>query len=152
MGFFDFIFGKTIKIQNDFFGSMIFMGDKNEPESYFECNRHFKPSNEIIDIAIDGTISGPTQKQVGFYKYIEDNYKKISESVIALIEGEYRNMGEDFRIVNFKQEFRPVYLKIPKCEDKNIIWEITFEAEHDKNLSFLVTMQDLKATEIFVDS
>lgn len=62
MGIFDFIFGTTIKIDDEFFGKMIFLEDKREPlKSYFECKRHFKPTDDIIEIGITGDVSGPTK-------------------------------------------------------------------------------------------
>ena len=48
MGIFDFIFGKTIKIEDEFFGKMVFSEFKKNPENnYFECRRHFKPTNSF---------------------------------------------------------------------------------------------------------
>ena len=91
MGFFDFIFGKSIKIENAFFGQMLFVGDKKDSsKGYFECRRHFKPSDKIIEIGIDGDISGPTQTQIDFFKTIENNYSKISDSIKPIIEDEFR--------------------------------------------------------------
>ena len=69
MGLLDFIFGKTIKLENEFFGTMLFQEDKKDSvKSYFECRRHFKPSDQIIEIGIDGEITGPTQKQIDFFR------------------------------------------------------------------------------------
>lgn len=68
MGFFDFLFGKPLKIDNEFFGTMLFCEYKREPlKGYFECSRHFKPSGKIIEIGIDGDATGPTQLEVNFF-------------------------------------------------------------------------------------
>lgn len=152
MGFFSSIFGKSIKIENDFFGEMHFNEIKKNPNrNYFECRRHFKPSNKSIDIGIDGDISGPTQIQIDFFKSIEDNYLEISRSITPLIEDEFGNWQEGFKIKNFDKEFEPVHLAIPRCESKPIIWEIAFESEHDRNHVFTLTMHDLVAQEILID-
>jgi hypothetical protein len=50
MGFLDFIFGRPTKLENEFFGTMLFLEDKkNSMKSYFECKRHFKPSDKIFE-------------------------------------------------------------------------------------------------------
>ncbi len=81
MGLLDFLFGKTQQIDHDFFGQMKFTGSKVPAQTdYFECRRHFKPINDIIEILIDGDISGPTKAQVDFFKSIEDNYPAITKA------------------------------------------------------------------------
>ena len=152
MGFFSNIFGKTVKIDHDFFGRMLFVGGKvPDPTDYFECRRHFKPADQIIEIVIDGSISGPTEKQILFFKSIEDHYSRVAETIIPLIEEEFRNFREDFRVLNFQNEFVPVYLRIPRCDSQPIIWEIAFNSEHDRNHTFTVTMHDFQAKEILID-
>ncbi len=152
MGIFDFIFGKAIKIDNDFFGQMLFLEDKDEPDlSYFECRRHFKPSDNQIEIGIDGAETGPTQIQIDFFKSIEDNYTEITNAIKPLIEGEFGNWKVGFKITDFNKEFEPVYLRLPRCETKPVIWEIAFESDHDRNHTFNLTMEDFVAKEILID-
>jgi len=152
MGLLSGIFGKTPKIEHDFFGKMIFLGGKvPDPSDYFECRRHFKPSDEVIEIGIDGDVSGPTEKQVLFFKSIEDNYPAITRAITPFIEDEFKNFKEDFKILDFDKEFEPVYLRLPRCESKPIIWEIAFESDHDRNHTFTLTMNDFEAREILID-
>jgi hypothetical protein len=152
MGLLDLIFGKTVKIENHFFGQMLFLGDKKDPgKSYFECRRHFKPSDTIIEIGIDGGETGPTQIQIDFFKSIEDRYKEITDSIRPMIEDEFGNWQEGFRIKDFGQEFEPVYLQLPRCESKVIVWEIAFRSDHDRNHTFTATMHDFVAKEILID-
>lgn len=152
MGFFDFVFGKPQKIENDFFGTMLFLGDKKDTlKSYFECRRHFEPSDKIIEIGIDGDVIGPTQKQIDFFKSIETNYYTIKKSIVPIIEEEFWNWQEDFRIIDFQKEFIPVYLRLPRCEKKPIVWEIAFESYHDRNHTFTITMSNFEAKEILID-
>jgi hypothetical protein len=152
MGLFDSLFGKTRKIDHDFFGQMIFTGGKvPNPSDYFECRRHFKPSNNVIEIGIDGDISGPTEKQINFFKSIEDNYSNITKAITPLIEDEFGNWKEGFKISDFNKEFEPVYLRLPRCEFNPIIWEIAFESDHDSNHTFTLTMNDFDAKEILID-
>jgi hypothetical protein len=152
MGLLDFIFGKSIKIENDFFGQMLFSGDKKDPsKSYFECRRHFKPSDKVIEIGIDGAETGPTQIQIDFFKSVEDRYNEITSSIAPMIEEEVGNWQEGFKIKDFNREFEPVYLRLPRCEGNVIIWEIAFESDHDRNHTFTVTMNDFVAKEILID-
>ncbi|MDR6196678.1 hypothetical protein [Siphonobacter sp. SORGH_AS_0500] len=152
MGLLDFIFGKSTKIENEFFGTMLFLEDKKDAlNSYFECKRHFNPSNKIIEIGIDGEVSGPTQKQIDFFKSIEANYSIIAKAISPLIEDEFGNRKEGFKINDFNNEFEPVYLRLPRCEDKPIVWEIAFESDHDRNHTFTLTMSDFDAKEMLID-
>ena len=152
MGLFDFFFGKTIKIEHEFFGKMIFTGDKvPDPTDYFECRRHFRPSKDIIEIGIDGDLSGPTERQVLFFKAIEDNYTEITKTITPLIEEQFRNFIDDFTIIDFDKEFVPVDLRLPRCESTPVIWEISFNSDHDRNHTFFVTMNDFEAKEVLID-
>ena len=59
MGLLDFLFGKLKKIENEFFGIMLFFGYKKDlQKSYLEYRRHFDHTNELIEIGINGDISG----------------------------------------------------------------------------------------------
>lgn len=152
MGFFDFIFGQPTKLENEFFGTMLFLEDKKDPlESYFECSRHFKPTGKTIEIGIVGDATGPTQKQIDFFKSVENNYSAITKSILPLIEDEFGNWKDGFKINDFQTEFEPVYLQIPRCENNPIVWEIAFESDHDRNHTFTLTMSDFDAKEILID-
>lgn len=145
-------FGKTVKIDDGFFDKMIFLEDKKEPlKSYFECRRHFEPAKDIIEIGIVGDLNGPTEKQRSFFRQLESDYDKIISSVKPMIENEFQNWKEDFKITDFRKEFKAVYLFIPRCEKEPKVWEIVFETEHDLNHSITITMNDLNATEILID-
>lgn len=152
MGLLDFIFRKPTKLENEFFGTMLFLEDKKDTlKSYYECKRHFIPSDKTIEIGIDGDANGPTQKQIDFFKSIEDNYSIIAEAIIPLIEDEFGNWKEGFKINDFLKEFKPVYLQLPRCENIPIVWEIAFESDHDRNHTFTLTMYDFDAKEVLID-
>jgi hypothetical protein len=152
MGLRNFLFGKPVKIENYFFGQMRFIGNKKDSsKSYFECKRFFKPGNETIAIGISGEITGPTRQQINFFESVEYNYDEISNSIIPVIEDEFRNWKEDFKIIDFKKEFIPVYLTIPRCETKPVAWEIAFESEQDRNHTFTLTMENFTAISILID-
>ena len=103
MGVFSFLFGKTIKINDEFFGEMVFSEfKKNLEKNYFECKKQFNPINDIIELSIDGKMSGPTQTQKDFFKKIESNYDEIISSIKPLIEDKFQNWKDDFKILDFK--------------------------------------------------
>lgn len=152
MGLLDFIFRKPTKFESDFFGTMLFIEDKKDKlKSYYECRRHFIPSNKTIEIGIDADVTGPTQRQIDFFKSIENNYLIITKAISPLIEDEYRNWNDGFKIRDFQKEFEPVYIRLPRGENKQIVWEIAFESDHDRNHTFTLTMSDFDAKEILID-
>lgn len=152
MGILDFIFGKNTIVKDSFFGEMLFLEFKKNPiDNYFECRRHFEPINNEIEIGIEGEESGSTELQRAFFRKIESSYGKIIASAKPLIEDEFQNWKKDFMISDFRNEFKAVYLHLPRCTERPIIWKISFETEHDLNHIFIITMNDLKAIEISID-
>lgn len=152
MGFFDFIFGKTVKINDSFFGEMVFVEFKKEPtKNYFECQRHFAPSEQDIEIAISGTLAGPDELQKSFYQKIEVHYDQMIPSIAPVIEAQFQNWNENFKIVDFKKEFKPVYLNLTALKKGKGQWDIAFESEHDLNHLFTTNMINFKATFVLID-
>lgn len=150
MAIFDFFFGKTKKRDDPFFGEMVFSEFKKKPENnYFNCRRRFKPTNEIIEIGIGGNFTESFELRKGFFSKIESDYEKVISSVKPMIENEFQNWKEDFKIINFKKEFNPIYLYLPHNDPET--WEIAFETEHDLNHTFTITMSSFEATEILID-
>jgi len=147
MGFLDFIFGKkTPKIENDFFGTMELIHSKEYPhEIYFKCNRHFEPTSKTVDVIIDGDKAGVTQKQIDFFKHIENNYSKICEIVTPLIEQEYRKRINGFKITDFQKEFKAYCLGLPQCQTAPFEWEIHFD---NGDLDCAVEMSDFRVKKI----
>ncbi len=152
MGLLDFIFGKPTRIEHEFFGAMLYFEDKKDKhKSYFECNRHFKPSGKMIEIGIDGEAIGPTQKQIDFFQSIEDNYSTVAKALVPLIEEEFGKWNQGFKITDFQKEFEPVYLQLPRCESTPILWEIAFNSDHDRDHTFTITMLDFEAKDVLID-
>lgn len=152
MGLFDLFFGKKLIVQHDFFGELIYSSRKNfTGNDYFYAKMPFSLSTEVIELFIDAAPSGPTESQVEFYKEIEMNYASISQSIIPIIEDEFRNWQEDFKIEDFSVEFQPTFIHLPRMESKPIVWEISFDSIHDKNHCFSVTMNDFSAISVLID-
>ena len=138
MGLWNFFAPKQLKIGDEFFGEMLFMETSNSTNSYFECQRMFEPTGEIIEIGINGDLSGPTQGQKDFFRQIEKNYSLLTLRLIPFIEQEFSAWMKQPNIKNFDLEFKPGHLSIPSCEEQPIAWEITFDTIHD--LNHLVTV------------
>ena len=152
MSFLKNLFKKPISIKDEFFGNMVFIEVKEKHgNSYFECRRDFSPSQQEIEIGIDGDINVVTQYQKVFFKEIESNYSEISQSIIPLIENQLRNWKPDFEIKNFQNEFHPCHLILPNCKQQPVIWQITFTSKHDENHVFEASITDYTATKMFID-
>jgi hypothetical protein len=151
MGRFDFLFGKKHRIEDEFFGSMLHVTSKDASKNYYECNRQFLPKGSAIELGVEGDEKGPQQIQKEFFLSIEKNYDEIAISIAPIIENEFKNWKEDFRIQDFKNEFKPVYMFLPHCVTKPVTWEIAFESDYDLNHHISVTMQDMKAVEVLID-
>lgn len=143
MGFWDFIFGKPVIIEDDFFGEMIFNEWPKKPAfNNFECEKYFKPSSQKIGIGINADKIGPTQIQKDFFKEIENNYDLLIQSFIPMIEDEFGNWKENFKIKDFNVEFEPISLIIPRCDQNVKEWTIAFSSIHDLNHEFTFEMKD----------
>jgi hypothetical protein len=133
MGIFK-LFKKKEPFKDEFFGSLLFLEFKSNPENnYFEGAGYFEPIKSDIEYFIDGDESGPTDKQKEFYKTIQEEYSKITETIQPHIENEFRNWKDDFTIKNFIDEFTLVSMKIPREFGSETEWEMGFETKHDEN-------------------
>jgi len=152
MGFWSFLFGKPVKIDDAFFGEMQWIKIPNDPsKSYFECERYFKPSGEKIGLSVTGVLSGPTQQQKDFFTEVETNYSLLVAKLIPLIEAEFGNWMPLPVIKSFVAEFKPIGLDIPACDKLPIQWEIVFDTIHDVNHTVTVEILDDEPLHIRVD-
>ena len=134
MGFWNFLFGKTVKVDDAFFGEMIVIEISNNPvESYFECERYFKPSGEKIALGVTGSVSGPTQRQKDFFMQIENDYSLLIAKFALVIETRLGAWTAVPVTKEFEAEFKPTYFSIPTCDQQPIAWEIAFDTVHDVN-------------------
>lgn len=152
MGFWQFLFGKPVKINDPFFGEMHWVEVANNLSvSYFECECHFKPSGEKIGLSVTGTFSGPTQQQRNFFSQVEANYPSLVTRLAPLIEAELGCWMPLRVIQNFIAEFKPVGLNIPACDKLPIAWEIVFDTVHDVNHTVTIGMVDDEPQYVRID-
>jgi hypothetical protein len=150
MGLFN-LFNKPPTIQDDFFGVLTFMSFKDSTKNYFEGKGKFKPTGEVIEYLVGGDLSGPTNEQREFYNKIQDTYDAIMVKITPLIEEEFKNWKEDFRIKDFKKEFKLVALTIPRLPSKPVVWDMSFDALHDEDHQITVGFNDFEPEGISFD-
>ena len=150
MGLFD-LFKKPQTIQDDFFGTLTFMSFKDPTKNYFEGKGKFNPTGDEIEYFVEADLSGPTNDQRNFYNKVEGLYDEIISKVIPLIENEFKNGKEDFKIKDFKQEFKLVAVTIPRLNSDTATWDMSFETIHDDNHQVTVDFKDFEPEGILID-
>ena len=127
MGLFDFFKSKKVILEHETFGRLLFMGPKM---NYFEGNMLFPPVNRTINFIIDAPQEGPSDEQVDFFKTLLDRYDQLSTGASKMIEEEFRNWKEEFRIRNFEEEFELVHFNIRSLNDSEDL-ELAYNTNHD---------------------
>jgi len=151
MGLFG-LFKKATTIEHDTFGTLTFMEIKKNPQNnYFEGSGFFKPTGNEVEYFITANIEGPTKEQVLFYEKIQQDYNVLSKKCSEMIETEFRNWKDDFKITDFNSEFTLVTITIPNQNNKPIEWDLAFETEHDENHQFTVYFKDFEPENVGVD-
>ncbi len=150
MGLFD-LFRKTQTIQDDFFGTLTFISFKDAAKNYFEGKGVFKPTGNEIEFLIRGDAGGPTQEQRQLYAKIQDSYDEIVIRIVPLIQRELKEWRADNKIRDFRKEFKPASVTIPRIAGTPIRWEMTFEAIHEDEIEFTVDFNDFEPEKILID-
>ena len=150
MGLFD-IFKKSQTIQDDFFGKLTFISFKDPTMNCFEGKGKFKPTGDTIEYTIEADLSGPTNDQRNFYNKVQDLYDEIISKITPLIEDEFKNWKEDFKIKDFKKEFKLVAVTIPRLSSNAATWAMSFETIHDNNHQVTVDFKDFEPEGILID-
>ena len=127
------LFKKPHVIEDAFFGKLRYIGSKDASKGYFEGKGFFMPTNNEIEYLIEADITGPTDRHRIFYQELQDNFKDYIERIRPLIEDEFRNWKEDFRIEDFSKEFTLVCLTIPRPGKTPLTWDMAFTTIHDAN-------------------
>jgi hypothetical protein len=150
MGLFD-LFKKPLTIQHDFFGTLIFMTFKDSTKNYFEGKGKFKPTGDEIEYFVGADLNGPTNDQREFYIKVQDSYDDLISKITPLIEDEFKNWKDDFKVKDFKKEFKLVAVTIPRLNTNVTIWDMSFETIHDDNHQVTVDFKDFEPEGILID-
>lgn len=151
MNIFKVLFESNKKnIENDFFGETQICKLKNG-NLLFSSKRYFSPIKKKIEISIEGNEFDKLDFANSFFEKIEFSYQEIIIAVTPILEDTLKNWKEDFKIIDFYKEFRPIYLHLPINESAQNNWEIVFETIHDPNHQFTIIMSDMEAREINID-
>jgi hypothetical protein len=143
MGLFD-LFKKPQVIKDEFFGTLRFMSFKDSSKDYFEGKGKFKPTGDIIEYFIKGDIIGPTVEQRDFFNKIQDSYDEIIAKVSPIVEDEFKNWKDDFKILDFKKEVRLVAVTIPRIQARPLIWDMSFESIHEHDHQIVIDFKDFE--------
>ncbi|MCB2377487.1 hypothetical protein LGH70_07835 [Hymenobacter sp. BT635] len=140
-------------MEDDFFGSLLFVECKQPGHSYFEGRRLFRPTGHLLDLAVDGELPGPGAAQYAFYEQVEARYTELVPAVQQLIENEARHWLRPAGIRDFIAEFWPVHISIPTItsEVESMEWELAFETVHDKNHTFTIMLQGVTPRQLCID-
>ncbi|MBL0135488.1 MAG: hypothetical protein IPP79_16715 [Chitinophagaceae bacterium] len=130
MGLFS-LFKKPVIVQDDLFGRLQFIDSKDPSNNYFEGAGFFEPTQCDTEYLIQADIEGPTDEQRQFYLDLQANFEQYVEKITPLIEGEFQNWREDFKITNFTEEFTLVCITIPRQDTYPLIWDMAFTTIHD---------------------
>lgn len=141
----EFFWGETIIVTCDFFGEMV------DAVDYYECKKMFKPTKKIVELGLEKVEPEFKEKQIDFFRWLEDNYELIIKSVSPSIEKRIVKRIPNYRIQNFKKEFILEYFYIPKCDDKTFDWNITFYADNELQHWCSLDMVGTKVKQILID-
>lgn len=141
----EFFFGKPEIIQDPFFGQMVEAGD------YYECRRHFRPTNKEVELGVTKRPDGDLIPQQTFFKWLEDNYDDIIDSIKPPLLVEIRKWMPDYQYADFKTEFVLEYFFLPAGEAPDQKWEVTFFAQNDLQHWCSLEMKGMEVRQITID-
>jgi hypothetical protein len=82
---------------------------------------------------------------------VQDSYDDLISKIIPLIEDEFKNWKDDFKIKDFKKEFKLVAVTIPRLNANATSWDMSFETIHDDNHQVTVDFKDFEPEGILID-
>lgn len=145
------LFKKLPTLQDDFFGKLTFIDMKKPGTSYFEGKGKFSPSGDEIEYFVEADATGPTNEQREFYNKVQDTYGSLVSKITPVIEGEFRNWKEDFKIQDFNKEFRLAALTVPRLQTSPLVWNMSFTTVHDANHQITIDFKDFEPDGILID-
>jgi hypothetical protein len=150
MGLFG-LFKKPVIVEDDFFGKLLFVESKDSSKNYFEGKGNFSPTNTNIEYVIIADKEGPTESQRQFYRNLQAEFSFYIDKIKPLIENEFRNWQEDFRIVDFNKEFRLVFITIPRIDKEPLKWDMAFTTIHDLSHHITIDFIEKNPVSILID-
>lgn len=143
MKIFDFLFGRKVEMEHDFFGKMVFRQHKRDAgKSYFECRRIFMPSGRFLEMSVVAGESGPTQEQADFFNTLEQRYPELVDALMPWILPEYQKLHAERHASSFGLHIVPAFLWLGDCRQHPVAWEIGFELPDTRSDIFTFIMSD----------
>ncbi|MEO6253812.1 MAG: hypothetical protein ABIO79_10925 [Ferruginibacter sp.] len=150
MGLFN-LFKKPTIIHDDYFGSLRFVDFTDPSKNYFEGKGLFEPTNTETEYLIQANVEGPTDKQKEFYREVQNNFEQYIAKIKPLIENEFRNWKDDFKIKDFTKEFTLVCISIPRPDSSPLKWDMAFTTIHDSNHHVTIDFLGTEPESILID-
>jgi len=143
------LFGKTTRIEDLFFGSLLFIKAARGHLSYWEGARAFDSVGQFeVSIDTSSEAEGPTSTQRDFFRRIERDYKTIC----AAVEARCRTEAFASRLMpgRFEEAFVGSGLSIPLCDETNEEWSIYFDAAADGKFNLEAMMRGHEVLSVVV--
>ncbi len=142
---------RPTRIDDPFFGRLLYMKATRGKLSYWEGARSFEPLGKIAEVFVD-TLSetdGPNDAQRDYFRWVESNYA----SICAIVDGCFRAHSWAGQLMKgrFVEEFSLGSFSIPLCREAAEEWFISFDSASDPDHLFSVTLRGLEARDVSVD-
>ena len=142
---------KPIKIEDPYFGPLLYMKAARGHSSYWEGALNLEPLHKRIEVYIDApSPEEPTsQAQRDFFRWVERDYS----SICSIVEERFRAEPWAQQLVSgrFEDAFCISSLSIPLCRAPGEEWSIVFEAAADEDHIFTVHFQDREVLSVSID-
>jgi hypothetical protein len=142
---------RPVRVEDPFFGPLLYMKMPRDRLSYWEGARRFAATGKTAEVFIDAAspTEPPMQAQRDFFRRLETDYPEVCSIVAdAFAEDEW---ARKLMKGPFEKAFSLSSLSIPLCVEPDEEWEITFRARKDEEHLFSATMSGLAVTGVSVD-
>lgn len=142
---------KKIIIQDEVFGTLQYRSSKDPSKGYFSGKGIFPPTNSMTEYVIQADASGPTGRQRDFFRNLQLNFATYAARMKPLIEDQFRNWRPAFEIKDFNEEFKLVFVDIPRLDPTPAHWEMAFSTIHDRNHDVTIVFEGDEPQGIMID-
>lgn len=150
MGLFDFLKSKpTTEINDEVFGNLKLTEGKTS--RFFSGRKIFSPVNREVEIIIIASQNNPTIDQHNFYSNLQKNYDEFKTKMTPLIDDYFKKVIDNFKIKDFDSEFRLLTIIVPDYGTKPLVWNMTFETDHDVEHFYTIDFNDTDAIDFQID-
>jgi hypothetical protein len=152
---FDFLLRKLRppRIEDPFFGTLVYMKVRPEAKSYWEAKRDFRPTGTSIELTIDAPApeQPPNERQQRFFADVEARYADLLAVAEAAILPELesfmarpvdRPIHDDLTMTGFS---------IPDADLPDAEWDMSFDSQSDMSHFITVNFEGMTPTSVAFD-